>query len=129
MPKLRKGCKGDSNPGSLDCESGILPPSYFLQNIYIFITELLHLTDTDMVDNTYLHDMFPAMAGLRQLTNDNHEGHETHGAGDDTRQQVRVPPKQPILREVLGVFRSGVGKITYNNHNWSVVIVPVNRIE
>ena len=31
MPKLRNGNNGDSNPGSLDCESGILP------------TEVLHL--------------------------------------------------------------------------------------
>ena len=28
MPKLRNSSKGDSNPGSLDCESGILPLSY-----------------------------------------------------------------------------------------------------
>ena len=28
MPKLRNGSKGDSNPGSLDCESVILPLSY-----------------------------------------------------------------------------------------------------
>ena len=28
MPNLRNGSKGDSNPGSLDCESGILPLSY-----------------------------------------------------------------------------------------------------
>ena len=28
MPKLRNGSKGDSNPDSLDCESGILPLSY-----------------------------------------------------------------------------------------------------
>ena len=28
MPKLRNGSKGDSNPGFLDCESGILPLSY-----------------------------------------------------------------------------------------------------
>ena len=28
MPTLRNGSKGDSNPGSLDCESGILPLSY-----------------------------------------------------------------------------------------------------
>ena len=28
MPKLRNGSKGDSNPGSLACESGILPLSY-----------------------------------------------------------------------------------------------------
>ena len=27
MPKLRNGSKGDSNPGSLDCESSILPLS------------------------------------------------------------------------------------------------------
>ena len=28
MPKLLNGIKGDSNPGSLDCESGILPLSH-----------------------------------------------------------------------------------------------------
>ena len=28
MPKIRNGSKGDSNPGSLDCESSILPLSY-----------------------------------------------------------------------------------------------------
>ena len=28
MPKLRNGSKGDSNPGSLDCASGILSLSY-----------------------------------------------------------------------------------------------------
>ena len=28
MPKLRNCSKGDSNPGSLDCESDILPLSY-----------------------------------------------------------------------------------------------------
>ena len=28
MPKRRNGSKGDSNPGSLDCESDILPLSY-----------------------------------------------------------------------------------------------------
>ena len=28
MPNLRNGSKGDSNPGSLDCESGNLPLSY-----------------------------------------------------------------------------------------------------
>ena len=28
MPNLRNGSKGVSNPGSLDCESGILPLSY-----------------------------------------------------------------------------------------------------
>ena len=28
MPKLRNGNKGDSNPGSLDCESGVLPLSH-----------------------------------------------------------------------------------------------------
>ena len=28
MPKLLNGIKGDSNPGSLDCESVILPLSY-----------------------------------------------------------------------------------------------------
>ena len=28
MPKLLNDSKGDSQPGSLDCESGILPLSY-----------------------------------------------------------------------------------------------------
>ena len=41
MPKLRNGNNGDSNPGSLDCESGILP------------TELPRST-CDVVDNTSL---------------------------------------------------------------------------
>ena len=30
MPNLRKGSKGGFEPGSLDCESGILPLSYTL---------------------------------------------------------------------------------------------------
>ena len=39
MPNLRNGSKGDSNPGSLDCESGILPlsycaPPYTIQTLY-----------------------------------------------------------------------------------------------
>ena len=28
MPNLRNSTKGDLNPGSLDCESGVLPLSY-----------------------------------------------------------------------------------------------------
>ena len=28
MPNLRNGSNGDSNPGSLDCESGVLTLSY-----------------------------------------------------------------------------------------------------
>ena len=28
MPKLLNGIKGDSKPGSLDCESGMLPLGY-----------------------------------------------------------------------------------------------------
>ena len=32
-PNLRNGIKGDSNPGSLDCESGILPLSYCAPHI------------------------------------------------------------------------------------------------
>ena len=28
MPTIRKVAKGDSKPGSLDCESGVLPLSY-----------------------------------------------------------------------------------------------------
>ena len=33
MFKLRNGSKGGSNPGSLDCESGILPLSYHLDRM------------------------------------------------------------------------------------------------
>ena len=32
MPKLRNGSMGDSNPGSLDCESGILTLSHLTPN-------------------------------------------------------------------------------------------------
>ena len=32
MPNLPNGSKGDSNPGSLDCESGILPLCYCAQS-------------------------------------------------------------------------------------------------
>ena len=31
MPKLRNGSKPDSNPGSLDCELGILPLSQIVE--------------------------------------------------------------------------------------------------
>ena len=34
MPNLRNGTKGDSNPGSLDCESGILPLSYRAPHVW-----------------------------------------------------------------------------------------------
>ena len=42
MPKLRNGNNGDSNPGSLDCESGILPTELprstklFIQNDHLY---------------------------------------------------------------------------------------------
>ena len=40
MHKLRNGSKGDSNPGSLDCESGILPLSYRAQYWYtLYVVE------------------------------------------------------------------------------------------
>ena len=39
MPKLRNGSKWDLNPGSLDCESGILPLSY-LAPAYVFLRRL-----------------------------------------------------------------------------------------
>ena len=35
MAKLRNGSKGDSNPGSLDCESGILPLSYRAPQVWV----------------------------------------------------------------------------------------------
>ena len=37
MPKHRNGSKGDSNPGSLPCESGILPLSYRAPQNYILV--------------------------------------------------------------------------------------------
>ena len=33
MPKLRNGMRGDSNPGSVDCEFGILPLSYHAPHV------------------------------------------------------------------------------------------------
>ena len=48
MPNLRNGSKGDSNPGSLDCESGILPLScrapyqvYLFLLIYLLLVEYI----------------------------------------------------------------------------------------
>ena len=35
MPKLRNGRKVDSNPGSLDCESGILSRSYRVAQMWM----------------------------------------------------------------------------------------------
>ena len=37
MQRLRNGSKGDSNPGSLDCESGILPVRYRASQVNIYI--------------------------------------------------------------------------------------------
>ena len=37
MPNLRNGSKGDSNPGSLHCESGILPLSYCAPHVIILV--------------------------------------------------------------------------------------------
>ena len=36
MPNLQNGSKGDSNLGSLDCESGILPLSHHAQTAVDF---------------------------------------------------------------------------------------------
>ena len=41
MPKLGNGSKGDSNPGSLDCESGILPLSYRAPRKLLLLYEML----------------------------------------------------------------------------------------
>ena len=44
MPKLRNGTKGDSNMGSLDCESGVLPLSYRAPRGFIllcFLSEMV----------------------------------------------------------------------------------------
>ena len=70
-----------------------------------------------MVDTAYLHELFPAVASLRQLTDDNDEGDEAHDTSNETRQQVGVLPKQPCLLEVLGIFGSGVGKIAYKKYS------------
>ena len=47
MPKLLNGIKGDSNPGSLDCESGILPLSYRIWFILVdtFINHAMEFTN------------------------------------------------------------------------------------
>ena len=47
MPTLRNGNKGDSNPGALDCESGILPLSYRDPRIVTIHSEQA-LTNNDM---------------------------------------------------------------------------------
>ena len=47
MPKLLNGIKGDSIPGSLDCESGILPLSHraplYISNAYICLNNVVYL--------------------------------------------------------------------------------------
>ena len=47
MPNLRNGSKGHSNPGSFDCESGILPLSYRApQKLYVLSCDKkVHRTD------------------------------------------------------------------------------------
>ena len=42
MPKLRISSNGDLNPGSLDCESGVLPQSYGAPNCNRILLKLLH---------------------------------------------------------------------------------------
>ena len=37
MPKRRNGSKGDSNPGSVDCESSILPLRYRASHVPLVI--------------------------------------------------------------------------------------------
>ena len=56
MPKLLNGNNGDSNPGSLDCESGILPTELPRSTVYLlailpimtYAAHALHLTRTDI---------------------------------------------------------------------------------
>ena len=65
MPKLRKGSKGDSNRGLLDCESGILPLKHgvphdcsyrrqhiTLKNIQRFVGDNVEHCHTQKVLNT-----------------------------------------------------------------------------
>ena len=54
MPKLLNGIKGDSNPGSLDCESGILPLSYRATHVNHFLGE--KHTKFDSIKN--IHNVF-----------------------------------------------------------------------
>ena len=42
MPKLLNGIKGDSNPGSLDCESGILPLSYRAPSLISWLVTVVY---------------------------------------------------------------------------------------
>ena len=58
MPKLRNDNKGDSNLGSLDCESGILPLSYRAPQcslIYIFCNTSAKLSEFHIHDDLHIH--------------------------------------------------------------------------
>ena len=48
MPNLRKGSKRDSNPGSLDSESGILPLSYrapHIGHLSVFVSKFSNVNN------------------------------------------------------------------------------------
>ena len=71
MPRLQNGSKGDSNPGSLDCESGILQQSHkrgsfgFLTVLISSVTEFLYLFSPYLV---LRHDL-----DTRSLTGSNRD--------------------------------------------------------
>ena len=44
MPNLRNGSNGDSNPGSLECESGILPVSHCVPDVLCVRDWFIHVS-------------------------------------------------------------------------------------
>ena len=43
MPKFRNDCEADSNPGPLDCESGVLLLSYHAPRVIVHDDQLKYL--------------------------------------------------------------------------------------
>ena len=63
MPKLRNGSNGDSNPGSLACESGILPLSYRVPQIkdhFINSNLLLPVSLSMLFSSLIVHGFTPS---------------------------------------------------------------------
>ena len=54
MPKLRNGSKVDSNPGSLDGDSGVLPLSYRSKALYGFA--ILHRVNMCIRVSAHIHE-------------------------------------------------------------------------
>ena len=68
MPKLRNGNNGDSNPGSLDCESGILPTELPRSTSTTTLEEVLPFADTVSVDR--LRPFYEDKTDNRELVTD-----------------------------------------------------------